>query len=188
MRLVPLFAILLSVTAARAEPTGVRYHGAGGPFAGVIALIPRGAAPLVLVTSGGYGYSYFFDGRVRLGGGGQGTLAAFERGGETGSIGWGTIHLGWDPLAEGRWEFPLGLFLGGGRYAVERTLESGLVDRQSQAFFALQASASVEYHLFRTLKLVLMASWLGGINETGLAAQAFEGSLRIIFMLPLRGQ
>jgi hypothetical protein len=62
------------------------------------------------------------------------------------------------------------------------------VKRQSQAFFAVQASASVEYRLFRTLKLVLMFSWLGGINETGLAVQALEGSLRIIFMLPLRGQ
>jgi hypothetical protein len=183
-------ALLVTLALAAADdvvvrPTGLDCHGAGGPFIGAIGLFPGAGAPLLLVTSGGYGYSYFLGGHLRVGGGGQGTLGSGVSAGRTGSLGWGSIHVGYDPLADGPWEFPFAISLGGGRLAVERVLDSGLVERASQAFFAMQASASVEYRLARTIKLALMASYLAGVNETGLAFQAVEGSLRLVFLLPL---
>jgi hypothetical protein len=188
MRLPALLLTLCLAPLARAEPTGVRYHGAGGPFLSGIALFATGAeAPLVLFSSGGYGYSYFLDGRLRVGGGGQGTLASSSANGQSGSIGWGSVHVAWDPLAEGDWEFPFALSLGGGRVTLERAASGGLVSLQSSAFFAVQASASVEYRLVRTIKLALVVSWMAGIHGGGLQAQSLEGSLRLVFLLPRPG-
>ncbi len=185
-------ALLASLLLAASDdvvvrPTGLDCHGAGGPFVGAIGLFPGTGVPLVLVTSGGYGYSYFLGGHLRVGGGGQGTLGSGVSAGKTGSLGWGSIHVGYDPLADGPWEFPFALSLGGGRLSVEQVQDSGLVERTSQAFFALQGSVSVEYRLARTIKLALMVSYLAGLNETGLAFSALEGSLRLVFLLPLPG-
>jgi hypothetical protein len=185
--LLPLLGLLVPQR-SHAEPTGLAYHGAGGPFAGAIGFFPRGNAPLALMTTGGYGYTYLFDGRFRLGGGGQGTVLSSTADGRHGSLGWGSLHLAWDPAAEGRWEFPLALSVGGGRASLERELAGGLVERESQVFMALQVSASVEYRLVRTVKLALMASWVGGVADGGLSFQALEGSLRLVFLLPRPGR
>jgi len=180
-------AVLGAAGPARGQASGADYHGAGGPFAGAILLLTRTNAPLVLMTTGGYGYTYFLDGRLRLGGGGQGTVTSTEADGRTGSLGWGGLFLAWDPLATGRWEFPLALTLGGGRVALERERADGLVERESAAVFAVQPSFSVEFRPVRTVKLSLQLSWLAAIND-GLAAQALEASLRLVFLLPRPGK
>ncbi|HEY3451877.1 MAG TPA: hypothetical protein VGK67_36300 [Myxococcales bacterium] len=166
---------------------GADYHGAGGPFAGAILLLPRNNAPLALMTTGGYGYTYFLEGRLRLGGGGQGTVASSVSDGRSGSIGWGGLILGYDPFAFGSWEFPIAVALGGGRVALDRVRADGLVELDSSTFFAAQGSFSVEYRPLRTVKLALQLSWLGAIHN-GLAAQALEASLRLVFMLPRPGK
>ncbi|MGC4122692.1 MAG: hypothetical protein QM765_50600 [Myxococcales bacterium] len=175
---------------AEADPNraqGIDYHGAGGPFAGAILLIPRNNPPLALMTTGGYGYTYFLDGRLRLGGGGQGTVLSSTSDGRTGSIGWGGLFLGYDPFAFGHWEFPLAVALGGGRVALDRVRDDGLVELDAATFFAVQGSFSVEYRPLRTVKLSLQLSWLGAIHN-GLAAQALEASLRLVFLLPRPGK
>jgi hypothetical protein len=188
MRAWILLALVSTASLARAEAAGSGYHGAGGPFLSAVGLFATGApGPQVLFTSGGYGYTYFLEGRLRLGGGGQGTLTSSEAGGQTGSMGWGSLHVGWDPLASGDWEFPLALSVGGGRMTQERVEASGLISRDSHAFFCLQVSASVEYRVVRTVKLALMFSYLTGLNAGGLQLQAAEGSLRLVFMLPRVG-
>jgi len=172
---------------AHAQAPGADYHGAGGPFAGAILLLPRGNAPVGLMTTGGYGYTYWLDGRLRLGGGGQGTVLSTVADGRSGSIGWGGLLLGFDPLGSGRWEFPLAVAAGGGRVSLERVRADGLIEREEATFFALQGSASVEFRPVRTVKLSLQLSWLGAIHE-GLAAQALEASLRLVFLIPRPGK
>ncbi|MBI5542888.1 MAG: hypothetical protein HY901_03295 [Deltaproteobacteria bacterium] len=182
---------LALVPSARAEaPTGATCHGAGGPFLGAIVLRPRGSSPVTLLTIGGAGYTYLLDGRLRLGGGGQNTSASSEADGRRGSLAWGMLHLAWDPWAAGAWEFPLAVGLGGGRVFLESTVSAGppqVLERDSATFFGLQASGAVEYRLARTVKLGLHLSWLGAFNE-GLAAQAAEATLRLVFLLPLPGR
>lgn len=166
---------------------GADYHGAGGPFAGAILLLPRNNAPLALMTTGGYGYTYFLDGRLRFGGGGQGTVLSSNADGRSGSIGWGGLLVGYDPFAFGQWEFPLAVALGGGRVALDRVRDDGLVELDAATFFAVQGSFSIEYRPLRTVKLSLQLSWLGAIHN-GLAAQALEASLRLVFLLPRPGK
>ena len=184
-----VFAALLAPAPARAEHAGALYHGAGGPFVAGALVSFDGGRRLALASTGGSGYSYHLGGRFRVGGGGQGSVASSLDGEWRGSVGYGGLLFGFDPLGDGAWEFPVGLEVGGGRLGVERSLaaDGTRLERASSTFFSLRAFAGPEVRLLRTLKLALHASYQVGLHD-GLALRSAGLSLQAVFLLPRPGR
>ncbi|HCF62251.1 MAG TPA: hypothetical protein DFS52_30205 [Myxococcales bacterium] len=183
------FALLPGATRAHAQHAGALYHGAGGPFLSTALVSVEGGRRLTLTSTGGSGYSYHFDGRFRIGGGGQGSVASSRDGDWKGSVGYGGLLLAIDPLGRGIWELPLGLEVGGGRLTVERPLRAddpGRIERSSAAFFSLRAFVGPEVRLLRTAKLALHLSYQIGIHE-GIALRSAGVTLQAVFLLPRPG-
>lgn len=185
---VALTTILLA-RPAEAQPTGRTYHGAGGPFYGAVwVFLPETSQQMVLLTVGGSGYSYRGE-RLRLGGGGQGTSASSLDDGFRASLSWGGLSLAYDFLGSGRWEFPVGVTLGGGRLSVERVVSAGdpdVVERRAHVLFLARLYVAAELRVTRLLKLALQVSAQMGVHDR-IALWAGEATLNAVFLLPRSG-
>ena len=189
-----LFLLLtLMPRTSEGETVGQRNHGSGGPLVG--ATLFRTDAPggrqVVTFSSGGEGYSYHLGGRLRLGGGGQGSFISTRDGEYVGRLSWGGLLVGYGLVQTERWELPLVLYLGGGGFSVERRLgRSGAaetVERVEGSFFLLQIHTGVEFLALRTFKLCLHVGYLVGLSS-GVRLHGPRVALQISFMIPRRGR
>ncbi len=184
--------LLLPASLARAEPVSTRYQGAGGPFVSVTRfwLPSHGNRSFMTYSFGGAGYSYYFDGWLRLGGGGQNSFTSDEDGDFSSELTWGGLSVGIDPLRHDTWELPLTLVIGGGSYRMERVVHNDdgveTIERRGGVIMMISATAGAEMLVLRTIKLAFEIGYAFGLTPD-LELHGLTAHLQIVFMIPGEG-
>jgi len=164
------------------------YRGAGGPYLGGAWRHIDGTSTAQLFIGGG-GYVYLLNGRLRLGGGGQASLLSSHENGLSGSLRWGGLDFGVDLLSSDRWELPITLTVGGGRYSLESSAplpgrdHTDLVTRQAEGLGTVRLSAGLEWRLTDAFKLALGLGYQIGFSDRVLLNGA-DLTLQTVFLIP----
>jgi len=184
------FLALMGMSVCQASLTLRDTTGAGGIEAGSIIFLTDSAGGKTLGTFhiGGSGYFYFFNGRLRLGGGGQSSLFSSEDGGYTGTIKQGGLIIGVSPILLDRWDFPLILCIGGGHYNIEKVTsqkgQEAFLVREGSAFFLMEALLGFEVLATGRNKLALYIGYGIGLSGGKVVRQGLRLTFQFAFALP----
>ena len=183
-----LLALALLATTAPLAQAQSPYRGAGGPYlGGAWRQIDKASTAQLFI--GGGGYVYLLDGRLRLGGGGQASLLSSHDNSLSGSLRWGGLDFGVDLLSSDRWELPITLTVGGGRYTLESSEpipgrdHMSLVTRQAEGLGTVRLAAGIECRLTRAFKLALSLGYQIGFSSRVLLNGA-DLTLQTVFLIP----